>query len=83
MNSRTVRCAPQIAIPGHVGGEIALQPRLVVPVRAGRIARPPLFPVGIGRRDVDELLAVPGPAQSQVRIEPDIALGEPLKSSRA
>ena len=41
--------APEIAIPGHVGGEIALQPCLVVPVRAGRIARPPFFPSRIGR----------------------------------
>ena len=71
--------APQVAIPGHMRGEITLQPGLVVPMRAGRIARSPFFPIGVGRRNVDELLAVPGPAQSQMRVEPDIALGEPYE----
>src|SRR5262245_59337411 len=71
--------APQVAISSHVRGKIALQPYLVVPVRTGRIARPPFFPIGIGRRNVDELLAIPGTAQSQVRVKPAIALGEPYE----
>ena len=75
--------APQVAISGHMRGEITLQPGLVVPMRAGRIARPPFFPIGIGRRHVDELLAEPGTAQSQVRVEPDIALGEPYELASA
>src|SRR5262245_48043789 len=33
--------APEVAVSGNVGAEIALQPRPVVPVRAGRVARPP------------------------------------------
>jgi hypothetical protein len=69
--------APQLAISSYVRGKITLQPGLVVPMRSGRIARPPFFPIGVGRRNVDELLAIPGTAQCQVRVEPDVALGEP------
>ena len=49
--------APELAVPCDVGAEIALQPCFVIPMRAGRIARSPLLPVRIGRRDVDEFLA--------------------------
>src|SRR5262249_3876735 len=63
--------APKLTV-AHVGGEIALQPAGIVPVRAGRIARPPLLPIRIGGLDVDKLLAVPESAQCQVRIEPHI-----------
>ena len=62
----------EIAVSGHMRGEITLQPLLVIPVGAGRVARPPFFPVGIGRRHVDELVTEPDPAHRQVRIEPDI-----------
>ena len=65
---------PEVAVSRHMGGEIALQPGFVVPMGAGRVARPPLFPVGIGRLHVDELAPEPDPAQSQMRIEPDIRL---------
>ena len=43
---------------------------------AGRIARPPFLPGGIGRLHVDEFAPKPDPAQSQVRIEPDVSLNE-------
>src|SRR5262249_44501983 len=52
--------APEVAVPGDVGREVALQPRLVVPVRARRIARAPFLPMRIGRLDLDDLLAAPG-----------------------
>ena len=66
----------EIAIPRHMRRQIALQPRLVIPVGTGRIARSPFFPSWIGRLDVDELLAVPESTQSQVRVEPSVRLRE-------
>ena len=69
----------EVAIPGDVGGEVALQAARGVPVRTGRVARPPLLPVRVGGGDLDERLAVPGPAQRQVRIEPRVGLGERLE----
>src|SRR5262249_6012873 len=54
----------KIEIAGDMGGEITLESALVVPMRAGRIARPPFLPIWIGGRDVDELLAVPDPVQT-------------------
>src|SRR6516165_10619339 len=49
-------------------------------MRAGRIARPPLLPVRVGRLDVDEFVPEPHSAQSQVRIEPDVSLNESIES---
>ena len=62
----------EVAIPADMGGEIPLEPGLVVPKSASRVAWPPLLPIGIGRRDVDELLAEPRPADAQVRVEPGV-----------
>src|SRR5262249_38991326 len=64
------------AIGGHMRGEIALEPALVVPMRAGWITRPPLLPTRIGRCNIDELALVPDPAQGKMRIEKDIRLRE-------
>ena len=73
MNSRTVRLLPEVAIAVDMRGEIALQPGFVIPMSAGRIARAPLVPVGLGRLPVDELAAEQSPAQSEMRVEPRIA----------
>ncbi len=73
---------PEVAVSRHMRREIALQPGFVIPMGAGRIARPPLLPVGIGRRLVDELVAEPDPAQREMRVEPDIGLNEPLELVR-
>src|SRR5262249_35359281 len=51
-----------VAIAGDMGGEIALQSALVVPMRAGRIAWPPLLPISIGRLDADDTHALPSAA---------------------
>ena len=67
---------PKLAISSHMRSEIALQPRGVVPMRAGRIARSPFFPSWIGCCNIDELFAAPSPAQGQMRIEPDVGFRE-------
>src|SRR6516165_5562347 len=64
------------AITCHVSSEIALQPALVIPMRAGWIARSPFLPARIRGFDVDEVFAVPDPVQGQMRIEEDIGLNE-------
>ena len=56
---------PEVAVSRHMGGEIALQPGFVIPMGAGRVARAPLLPVGIGRLLVDELMAEPDPAHPE------------------
>ena len=73
---------PEIAVSRHMGGEIALQPCLIIPVGAGRIARTPLLPVGMGRLLVDELLAEPGPAHREMWVEPHVGQDEPLDLAR-
>ena len=70
---------PEVAVSRHMGGEIALQPGFVVPMGAGRVARAPLLPVGIGRLRVDELMVEPDPAHASVRVEPAVGLNEPLE----
>src|SRR5215471_7058641 len=71
----------KLAVPGNVRSDVTLQPALVVPMRAGGVARTPLLPNRIGGLDVDELLAVPEPAQCQVRIEPHIRLHQQLEAA--
>ena len=48
-----------VGVVGDVGGDQALEPLRVVPVRAGRVGRSPLRPLGGGRRDLDPALAEP------------------------
>src|SRR5262249_42384097 len=62
----------EVAVARYMGGEVSLQPRIVVPMRAGRITGAPLVPLRIGGGDVDEPLAAPCTAQSQVRVEPHV-----------
>src|SRR4051794_36549257 len=66
----------EIAVAGDMGGEVALQPCRVVPMGGGGLRRPPLLPIGIGRRRVDQLATEPSPAHREVRIEPDICPDE-------
>ena len=69
---RTMRLRHDRRSRRYMRGQIALQPGLVVPVGAGRIARPPFLPMGIGRLHVDEFVPEPAAAQTQMRIEPDV-----------
>ena len=71
----------EVPIAGDMGGEIALEPLHVVPVSTGRVARSPLFPMGVGRRHVDERAAVPRAADRQMRVEPDIGRNEALETA--
>src|SRR5215471_1389142 len=66
----------EIAVAGDMGGEITLEPTLIVPMGTGRIARTPFPPIWIRGLDVDERLVVPDPAQGQMRIKKDIRLRE-------
>ena len=68
--------APEFTIPSDVSGEIALKPCLVIPMCAGRIERFPFFPTWISCGNIDELFALPGPAQSKVRVDPGIRFRE-------
>src|ERR1035437_10979313 len=67
---------PQIPIPCDVGSQVALQPRGVVPMGAGWIARSPFFPSWIRCCSVDEPFAAPSSAQGQMGIKPDIGFRE-------
>ena len=71
---------PEMPVARDVRRQVALQASLGVPMRAGRIAGAPFRPVGVGRLDVDEIGAVPRAAQRQVRIEPNVTLGERLEA---
>ena len=73
---------PEVVVSRHMGGEIALQPGFVIPMGAGRVARAPLLPVGIGRLLVDELMAEPDSAHPEVGIEPDVGPNEALELAR-
>ena len=66
----------EVAVPGGMGGEIALQAGLVVPVGDGWIARAPFVPSGIGRLLVDEFAAGPRAADRKMWVEPDIGARE-------
>ena len=79
MNSRTRSVLPEMPVTRDMRRQITLQPRLGVPMRTGRIAGAPFHPVGVGRLDIDEIGAVPRAAQRQVRIEPNVILGERLE----
>ena len=46
---------------------------------AGRIARAPLLPIGIGRLLIDELMAEPDAAHPEVWVEPHVGPNEPLE----
>ena len=61
--------APAICIMGGIGGDQPLKARRRIPVRRGRIARPPLRPGRIGRGDRPRL-AEPVDAKRQVGVEP-------------
>jgi hypothetical protein len=73
---RTRVAVAEVVPPGHMSGEIALQPLLVVPVGAGWIAWPPFVPIGIGCRHVGELATEPDSAHREMRIKPDIRRDE-------
>src|SRR4051812_15806479 len=77
---RALGVAPGVSVVGDVRRDIPFEPRLVVPVAAGRLRWTPLLPGRIGpfRLDLDD--AVPYQADSCVRVQPTEVVGNLYKS---
>jgi hypothetical protein len=66
--------AAELLIAGNVRAHVPIEPRQIVLMRAGRLARPPFLPVGLGRPPLDPTRAIPLSGDRHVRVEP----GDPL-----
>jgi len=79
VTDRATSLAP-ILIARDVRPHVALEPLGVVPMCAGRVTGSPLLPACIGRREIDEIPAIPVPAQRQVGVEGGECAGGLYKS---
>jgi hypothetical protein len=68
--------AAEVLIAGDVRSHVALEPRQVIPVRAGRLVCPPFLPVRLGRPPLDTAFAVPLDGHRQVRVQPGEVVGD-------